>query len=604
MTSSNQFENNGMPSGNPTSITYTDSSLANLAAEYFADGSHTFPTTDLSPSKEPISNCNTPGNAPQLHSESESPPLQIGSWPSQMGIPCTPESPVQPTVRMPASATELTFSPSISLPSGHSPHQMSSLPGRNASGASSTTLSSSKPSGQRRLNWAEMICYTIYESPTGRLVIQELFEGMCLKFPEVTEWASGKDWEARVKNRIKSTLSIKGNLFVKVPRPSRAGSKGSWWTLTPEAQEAFRQGCLSEAVRGYGSLHSPNTARSAAHGPGTPTTARFGIGSNSINHDANPVRNRPSSFHGRTMQTSDLQGGWNRDFSEHRLSSNGSTTPYWRSNLRPQARRLAPLDLNNAAMQELFGDTGSAMMSPTTPCSVFSHGTAQNLTPQSATFPFQMSDTTFSTTGASTNSDSFTANASLLNTVPATKQPVNPALGLSTPSFDGSLSFSNSGAQELMPQPPISADIGQTDILGGIGTMDAYQQRNVLMMLNATSNPTTSLTGGVQGDLGLSGLASPVSQNDPASQNTVLQNIFQDNAQQLNFASNMNNQIPNTGYMNQLPGYTLPDQISFLNQMNATSTQNTTNGSQQYQQGNNPANGVSDPHSSSAVWNF
>lgn len=109
---------------------------------------------------------------------------------------------------------------------------------------------SSASSSQKRLNWAEMICYTISESPSGRLVIQDLFEGMCVKFPEVREWALGKDWEARVKNRIKSTLSIKSNLFVKVPRPSSASGKGSWWTLSAEAQEAFRQGRIAEAVRG------------------------------------------------------------------------------------------------------------------------------------------------------------------------------------------------------------------------------------------------------------------------------------------------------------------------------------------------------------------
>ncbi|WFD33604.1 hypothetical protein MCUN1_000417 [Malassezia cuniculi] len=104
--------------------------------------------------------------------------------------------------------------------------------------------------GQKRLNWAEMICYTLSESPSGHLVIQDLFESMCIKFPEVRDWALGKDWEARVKNRIKSTLSIKSNLFVKVPRPSNASGKGSWWTLSAEAKESYRQGRISEIVRG------------------------------------------------------------------------------------------------------------------------------------------------------------------------------------------------------------------------------------------------------------------------------------------------------------------------------------------------------------------
>lgn len=40
-----------------------------------------------------------------------------------------------------------------------------------------------------------MICQTVAESPDGRLVIQDLFENMCSKFPEIREWAYGKDWE-------------------------------------------------------------------------------------------------------------------------------------------------------------------------------------------------------------------------------------------------------------------------------------------------------------------------------------------------------------------------------------------------------------------------
>ena len=122
---------------------------------------------------------------------------------------------------------------------------------------------SSSNQSNKRLNWTEMICYTIAESPSGRLVIQELFEGICLKFPEAREWASGKDWEARVKNRIKSTLSIKSNLFIKVPRPSSASGKGSWWTLSPEAFDACRQGRVSEVVRSNG-VSSSNSNTSGA----------------------------------------------------------------------------------------------------------------------------------------------------------------------------------------------------------------------------------------------------------------------------------------------------------------------------------------------------
>lgn len=143
---------------------------------------------------------------------------------------------------------------------------------RGSSTTPSTNVMSPPPSrvsGQStiRLNWAEMICYTISESPGGRLVIQDLFEGMCHKFPDIREWAAGKDWEARVKNRIKSTLSIKGNLFVKVPRPSNASGKGSWWTLSAEAQGAYRQGRVAEAVRGQNTSSNAGGLGSAgSHG--------------------------------------------------------------------------------------------------------------------------------------------------------------------------------------------------------------------------------------------------------------------------------------------------------------------------------------------------
>lgn len=600
----NQSESNGISSGILASIPYSDPSIANLATEFLSDGSNSLNQPRLSPSKDQLVGGIGQESTPQLHSESESPPLHIGSWPSQLTVPCTPESPVRPAMKMPASATELTFPSSISLSSTNSPRQqLHSLQTRNTSGPT-TTLSSTRTPGQKRLNWAEMICYTIYESPTGRLVIQELFEGMCLKFPEITEWASGKDWEARVKNRIKSTLSIKGNLFVKVPRPSRAGSKGSWWTLTPDAQEAFRQGCVSEAVRGSGSLNSPITTRSAIHAPSTPTTSRFNHSSN-VSHDVTTAGSRPSSYHGRTMQGSDLQGGWNRTFSENRLSSNNSTTtPYWKSNLRPQARRLAPLDLNNAAMQELFGDTSSAMMSPATPGSVFSPGPAQSFTPQSATFPLSMSDTSFAGAGVSTASDSFSANTplnnvSLTNAISTNKQPMTPVLDL-----DGSLSLTGTNSQELAPQPPISTDIDQTDILGIMGNTDPYQQRNVLMMLNATSNTDTVLNGGIHGDMELSGLTNSTTQAGPASQNSVFQNMLQDAPQQMGFALNMNTQIPNSGFMNPLPGYSIPDQVSLLAQINAVNAADSSNMNLSQQQLNNPANAISNSQAPSTVWNF
>lgn len=67
--------------------------------------------------------------------------------------------------------------------------------------------------------------------------------------------------QARVKNRIKSTLSIKGNLFIKVPRPSSAAGKGSWWTLSQEAQDLWKAGKTASVVKTQGS-HATNHSRS------------------------------------------------------------------------------------------------------------------------------------------------------------------------------------------------------------------------------------------------------------------------------------------------------------------------------------------------------
>lgn len=177
---------------------------------------------------------------------------------------------------------------SISLPNsaasspGATPRR---LPGTGASTPGGNSRVAASAITGKRLNWSEMICQTIAESESGRLVIQDLFEGMCSKFPEIREWAFGKDWEARVKNRIKSTLSIKGNLFVKVPRPSSAAGKGSWWTLSPEAQEAWKTGRVANVVKNNAHSRAGSAGPSSIHGsPVRTVSSKFGTSS----HTANP----------------------------------------------------------------------------------------------------------------------------------------------------------------------------------------------------------------------------------------------------------------------------------------------------------------------------
>ncbi|KAK0553922.1 hypothetical protein OC846_002319 [Tilletia horrida] len=132
-----------------------------------------------------------------------------------------------------------------------------------STGSYNTSRVSISPISGKRLNWSDMICQTIAESPDGRLVIQELFERMIAGFPEIREWADNKDWEARVKNRIKSTLSIKGNLFVKVPRPSTNAGKGSWWMLTKDASEMWKSGRVATAVKNPAQRASTSSLRAS-----------------------------------------------------------------------------------------------------------------------------------------------------------------------------------------------------------------------------------------------------------------------------------------------------------------------------------------------------
>lgn len=58
----------------------------------------------------------------------------------------------------------------------------------------SSRVASSSVTG-KRLNWAEMIVFTIADQPEGRMVVHDLFEGMVKKFPEINEWADGPGWE-------------------------------------------------------------------------------------------------------------------------------------------------------------------------------------------------------------------------------------------------------------------------------------------------------------------------------------------------------------------------------------------------------------------------
>lgn len=75
-----------------------------------------------------------------------------------------------------------------------------------------------------------------------------------------------------MKNRIKSTLSIKSHVFTKIARPASVQGKGSWWALTPEVLAEWRMGKKATVVRTLpGQPHSRSASRSSvtAHAAGS-----------------------------------------------------------------------------------------------------------------------------------------------------------------------------------------------------------------------------------------------------------------------------------------------------------------------------------------------
>lgn len=218
--------------------------------------------------------------------------------------------------------------------------------------ASVTATGASTPGGNsrvaasaitgKRLNWSEMICQTIAESDTGKLVIQDLFEGMCNKFPEIREWAFGKDWEGRVKNRIKSTLSIKGNLFIKVPRPSSASGKGSWWTLSQEAQDAWKEGRVASVVKS--GTHSASLSLSRGiDGMTSLSAATSRAGSRAPSRRSSPASSRgPSSQHANQHSHSNSRGTTHQSYVNFNQDNYYSSSPSSNYNPHSNSNRQSP----------------------------------------------------------------------------------------------------------------------------------------------------------------------------------------------------------------------------------------------------------------------
>lgn len=237
--------------------------------------------------------------------------------------------------------------------------------------ASGTATGASTPGGNsrvaasaitgKRLNWSEMICQTIAESDTGKLVIQDLFEGMCNKFPEIREWAFGKDWEGRVKNRIKSTLSIKGNLFIKIPRPSSASGKGSWWTLSQEAQDAWKEGRVASVVKS--GTHSQSLSLSRGIDSMTSLSAATSrAGSRAPSRRGSPASSRgPSSQHANQHSHSNSRGTPHQsyvNFNQDNYYSSSPSSNYNSNRQSPSANLpvglgMSPINFGSSSFEGL-----------------------------------------------------------------------------------------------------------------------------------------------------------------------------------------------------------------------------------------------------------
>lgn len=262
---------------------------------------------------------------------------------------------------------------------------------------------------QKRLNWADMICHTIAGSPLGRMVIQELFEGLCQNYPDVYEWATGRDWEARVKNRIKSTLSIKSHLFAKVPRPTQAGGKGSWWTLTPEAQDALHQGRISEIVRGPSSLPQSTQRQGASSTTNHETLVHRLKGLSARRGSENFRRGMQRGHTVSTWEGTDSNAyAWPYDDGMNFAAQPvlPVTSPTFLQLDADAQISHSPLDLNGSAMHELLGETGTqknTFSAPVTPASAFLASSEYPVTQPSSNVPILMPEFTASPAATTLN---------------------------------------------------------------------------------------------------------------------------------------------------------------------------------------------------------
>lgn len=164
-----------------------------------------------------------------------------------------------------------------------------------------------------------------------------------------------------MKNRIKSTLSIKGNLFVKVARSSAGAapsssnqvSKGSWWTLSEEAQTALRDGNVPAVVRAKPPKSEKDGKAETAAKEGSQERGRDSThngGRSGTSSAAHSRRNSPVRVGNAARSARGVGSGHNLSRGQQEIQAMTMTMSNNSNASSPQGNTASPQTSNHAAL--------------------------------------------------------------------------------------------------------------------------------------------------------------------------------------------------------------------------------------------------------------
>jgi len=150
------------------------------------------------------------------------------------------------------------------------------------------------------LSYISLITHALEQSPTKMLTLSEIYNWIMNMYPYY------KNGQQRWQNSIRHSLSF-NDCFVKVPRSADKPGKGSYWTLHPEADNMFENGChlrrtkrfkadRKQALNKVKSRIAPYTNRESPH------TSISGSSPSSNENDQ--TSNLPQSNQSETQQVS------------------------------------------------------------------------------------------------------------------------------------------------------------------------------------------------------------------------------------------------------------------------------------------------------------